>query len=252
MGGRHHSSKLHSVGQPDASARDRAQPIYKTWPRSWIMCLQPLFGLYCNLQFPLCIVIQVFFIFRLGQVWRQPLTLNQTASLSFHVRVCTHALGVHKAASGACCYAAQSQGPKHDIAPLVCRCRCPRTHWCCTSGTEKGLPHNHGLRLLVWGGCKAEDTCMIQNGLRPTMILIYVKGDGPSLQQSLSISVNQKWHFNLRSQWFQRLGQHECISSSLRECSNIIVMWASRNIDWILHIWVVCPFNYQAHLIHSI
>lgn len=85
-------------------------------------------------------------------------SLYQTTSLSFHLWVYTHGQGVHKAASGACCYVAQSQGPKHGIAPLVCHCRYPHIHWCCTSGTDKSLPHRYGLRWLVWEGCRAEDT----------------------------------------------------------------------------------------------
>lgn len=83
---------------------------------------------------------------------------NITTSFPSQQRVYTHGLGVHKATSGACCYAAQSQGPKHGIAPLACHCRYPHTHPCCTSGTDKSLPHRYGPRWLVCGGFMAEDT----------------------------------------------------------------------------------------------
>lgn len=81
----------------------------------------------------------------------------------FHLWVDTHGLGVHKAASGACCYAAHSQGPRHGIGPLAGRCRCPRTLPCCTSGTDKSLPHRCGLRWLVWKGRRAEVGGIIHN-----------------------------------------------------------------------------------------
>lgn len=86
-----------------------------------------------------------------------------TKLLLFYLWVDTHGLGVHKAASGACCCAAHSQGPRHGIGPLAGRCRYPRSLPYCTSGTDKSLPHRCGLRWLVWKGRRAEVEGIIQN-----------------------------------------------------------------------------------------
>lgn len=103
-----------------------------------------------DLQFPLCMIPHSFLGWYVcNDRLFMSTSLNQTTSFSFHLRVYTHGLGVHKAASGACCYVAQSQGPKHGIVPLACHCRYPHIHWCCTSGTDKSLPHRYGLRWLV-------------------------------------------------------------------------------------------------------
>lgn len=67
-------------------------------------------------------------------------------------RADTHGLGVRKAASGACCYAARSQGPRCGTDPLAGRCRCPCIRPCCTSGTDTWLPRRAGLRWPVWRG----------------------------------------------------------------------------------------------------
>lgn len=65
---------------------------------------------------------------------------------------CTHGLGVHRAAIGACCWGSRSEGPKRGTAPLVHHYRYLHTRWCCTFGTGKSPRYMCGLRWLVWEG----------------------------------------------------------------------------------------------------
>lgn len=143
-------------------------------------------GLFWYLKFPWYTEISVYF-FLITQIFEFPQAVvfgitayfwahfsNITTSFPSQQWVYTHGLGVHKATSGACCYAAQSQGPKHGIAPLACRCRYPHTHPCCTFGTDKSLPHRYGLHWLVWEGFTAEDTYIFQTAWCVLRHLVFI------------------------------------------------------------------------------
>lgn len=74
------------------------------------------------------------------------LSCSSSAPKHLSVRVSTHDLGVHKAASGACC----SDLKRSGTAPPLGHCRCPRTRWCCTSGTDMSPPCRSDLLWLDW------------------------------------------------------------------------------------------------------
>ena len=151
MRGRSRSSKLHSAGWPDDNDHNRTQTIYKTRPQSRMMCLRPLSGFRSHLQFPQCIITS-FSLPCFCQPLSSPISPANYIIPPLSVGFYTHGPCVHKAASGACCCRFRSGGPKRGTAPPAGHCRCPRTRWCCTSGTDRTPPSSRGLRWLAWEG----------------------------------------------------------------------------------------------------